>query len=74
MSKYILVLITVLLAMFPYDAAAADLLSGDQRLACEAILCLSSPAQPSECDPSLDRYFGINKKNGPILSRHARIF
>ncbi|WBX89184.1 TrbM/KikA/MpfK family conjugal transfer protein [Achromobacter mucicolens] len=43
-------------------AAAADELTGDTRLACEAILCLSSRSRPSECSPSLSRYFGINKK------------
>jgi hypothetical protein len=43
-------------------ANAQDVLSGDTRLACEAILCLSSGTRPSECAPSLSRYFGINKK------------
>lgn len=36
--------------------------TGDVKLACEAILCLSSGQRPSECAPSLDRYFGIKKK------------
>ena len=40
----------------------ADELTGDTRLACEAILCLSSSEKPSECQPSLDRYFSINAK------------
>lgn len=39
-----------------------DVLEGDKRLACEAILCLSSGTRPSECAPSLSRYFGINMK------------
>lgn len=39
-----------------------DLLTGDTALACEAILCLSSPVRPSECMPSLSRYFGISYK------------
>lgn len=34
-------------------------LSGDDKLACEAILCLSSATKPGECSPSLDRYFSI---------------
>lgn len=38
-----------------------DYLSGDTRLACEAILCLSSGTRPSECSPSLSRYFSIKK-------------
>jgi len=37
-------------------------LTGDTKLACEAIVCLSSSHQPSECSPSLQRYFGIHKK------------
>lgn len=35
---------------------------GDIKLACEAVLCLSSGTHPSECAPALSRYFGINKK------------
>lgn len=39
-----------------------SVLSGTQKLACEAILCLSSSTRPGECGPSLSHYFGINKK------------
>ena len=38
---------------------AIDLLTGDTRLACEAVLCLSSGTRPGECAKSLRRYFGI---------------
>lgn len=41
---------------------AGDVLTGDTRLACEAILCLSSGVRPGECSPSLARYFGISHK------------
>lgn len=41
--------------------AGGDMLTGDEKLACEAILCLSSSTRPSECNPSLERYFGIRK-------------
>lgn len=34
--------------------------TGDTKLACEAILCLSSPTRPGECSASLSRYFSIN--------------
>jgi hypothetical protein len=34
-------------------------LSGDEGSACEAIICLSTGGPPSECAPSLARYFGI---------------
>ncbi|WP_232322150.1 TrbM/KikA/MpfK family conjugal transfer protein [Methylomonas lenta] len=35
-------------------------LTGDRKLACEAILCLASNRQPDECQESLNRYFGID--------------
>lgn len=38
-----------------------ELLTGDTKLACEAILCLSSGDRPSECSPSLQRYFSISR-------------
>ncbi|KKX24157.1 TrbM/KikA/MpfK family conjugal transfer protein [Rhizobium sp. LC145] len=44
------------------SASAQDVLTGDTRLACEAILCLSTGSRPSECSPSLSRYFGIHKR------------
>ena len=44
--------------------AEGDLFTGDVRLACEAVLCLASGTQPSECAPSLKRYFSI---------RHTRL-
>ncbi|HEM7189727.1 TPA: conjugal transfer protein [Providencia rettgeri] len=43
-------------------AQGDDVLTGDVKLACEAVLCLSSGTRPSECAASLSRYFGINKK------------
>lgn len=39
-----------------------ELLQGDEKLACEAILCLSSGMRPNECNPSLHRYFHIRHK------------
>lgn len=41
---------------------AEEIFTGDTRLACEAILCLSSSQRPGECSPSLERYFGIHHK------------
>ncbi|MFG0230546.1 TrbM/KikA/MpfK family conjugal transfer protein [Achromobacter sp. 413638] len=37
-------------------------LEGDVRLACEALLCLSSGIRPGQCSPSLSHYFGINRR------------
>ena len=59
--KRVICALALLLALSS-EAVAGDILTGDTRLACEAILCLSSPARPGECGPSLDRYFGIKKK------------
>lgn len=36
------------------------------RLACEAVLCLSSGDRPSECAPSIKRYFSIKHKSSAI--------
>ncbi|MBS0554591.1 MAG: conjugal transfer protein TrbM, partial [Proteobacteria bacterium] len=49
-------------AIHPAGAQEAEVLAGDTRLACEAILCLSTGQRPSECAPSLNRYFGIIKR------------
>ncbi|OQW86295.1 MAG: conjugal transfer protein TrbM [Rhodoferax ferrireducens] len=43
-------------------ASAQDVLTGDTRLACEALLCLASGTRPSECAPSLARYFSISAR------------
>ncbi|ELX4822019.1 hypothetical protein QJ306_001680 [Campylobacter upsaliensis] len=50
----------ILVSSFIAMSANGEILGGDAGLACEAILCLSSPAKPSECSPSLARYFGIS--------------
>lgn len=46
-------------AIQPSFAQQGDTLQGDQRYACEALLCLASSVRPGECQPSLTRYFGI---------------
>ena len=38
---------------------AQQVLTGDTRFACEAMLCLASGQRPDECTPSLQRYFSI---------------
>ena len=42
-------------------AQSSGVLQGVERLACEAILCLSSSLQPGPCKPSLNHYFDIRK-------------
>lgn len=39
-----------------------DVLTGDTKLACEALLCLATSTRPSECKPSLKRYFSIKAR------------
>ena len=39
--------------------AQAQEFTGDTKYACEAILCLSTSARPSECAPSIAKFFSI---------------
>lgn len=39
-----------------------DELTGDTKLSCEAILCLSSGERPDECNESIQKYFSIQAK------------
>ncbi len=77
-SKLTILLTTALLVPSIVSAAPAnpaaqpDLLTGDTKLACEAILCLSSGTRPSECNPSLKRYFSIHHKK-PHKTISARL-
>lgn len=41
-------------------AHAEEVLTGKVKLACEAILCLSTGSPPNECSPSLSEYFSID--------------
>lgn len=58
--------------VFSQPAPASTLFEGDTKLACEAILCLSSGSRPSECTPSLQRFFSIRHKKAweTIQARH----
>ena len=42
-------------------AIAEQPLIGDVRLSCEALLCLSSPTQPQECSPALEKFYSIKR-------------
>lgn len=68
----ILPVASFLLAGANTTVQAQDLLTGDTRLACEAVLCLSSSTRPGECAPALSRYFGI-KFDKPWDTVKARI-
>lgn len=49
-------------------------LSGSTKLACEAILCLSSGSRPSECNPSINHYFSIHKRKWKDTLNARRAF
>lgn len=76
MKKIVFMILLCLEVSFSSEALnqtfKPDLLTGDTRLACEAILCLSSPVRPSECNPAIARYFGIHFKK-PWKTIQARI-
>ncbi|WP_051439437.1 TrbM/KikA/MpfK family conjugal transfer protein [Bordetella petrii] len=46
----------------PPPSIESSLLTGDVRLACEALLCLSGSQRPAECGPALSHFFGIKKR------------
>jgi hypothetical protein len=60
--KYKKTAAALLIGLLAMQTADATELTGDVRLACEAILCLSSSVRPGECNPALSRYYGINKR------------
>lgn len=41
-------------------AHAQEVLTGDTKLACEALLCLSTGQRPDECSPSIKKYLSIS--------------
>jgi hypothetical protein len=55
-------------------ANAQEVLTGDTRLACEAVLCLASGTRPSECAPSLNRYFSITARKFKDTLKKRRNF
>ncbi len=80
MKKIILTLALLALAL---PALAQELtlpsledtyLTGDTRLACEAILCLSSGTRPGECSKALARYFNITRRLFSDTLRARRSF
>ncbi|TAL47107.1 MAG: hypothetical protein EPN89_09080 [Methylovulum sp.] len=58
-----------LIAVFISTQTNAGQLTGDTKLSCEAILCLSSATLPSECSASLKRYFNIWDWDAATMAR-----
>jgi hypothetical protein len=51
-----------------------DELTGDTKLACEALLCLKSPNKPKECDPALKKYYSIKAKKSKDTAKKRKNF
>lgn len=62
MIKKIFAVSTAVAVFFMSPFVQAEELTGDTKLACEAILCLSSGTRPSECNESIQKYFSIKHK------------
>ncbi|NYT79231.1 conjugal transfer protein TrbM [Alcaligenaceae bacterium] len=60
-------------ASVPSHAQSSETLTGTVRLACEAILCLSSGVRPGQCSASLNRYFDIRKYRKGALDWSATV-
>jgi hypothetical protein len=74
MKKDLILSFGVLVLLIANNIKADDLLTGDTKLSCEAILCLSSSTRPSECNPSLQRYFSITAKKWKDTVRKRKSF
>lgn len=61
-KKILITSVFALSAISSLKAVEIETLTGDTALACEALLCLSSPTRPSECANALRRYFSIHLK------------
>ncbi|HGJ5866226.1 MAG TPA: TrbM/KikA/MpfK family conjugal transfer protein [Arsenophonus nasoniae] len=59
MNRLLFTVCAVLTGLSFY-ASAEDELTGDTKLACEAILCLSTNTRPTECAPSIRKFFSIH--------------
>ncbi|EFO9318182.1 hypothetical protein HL736_001189 [Campylobacter lari] len=71
MKKLFLSIIISVFTISNLKALQLDVLTGDTRLACEAMLCLASPIKPAECSTAIARYFAIKFKK-PWKTINAR--
>ncbi len=73
MRKISYAMAVLMIGMSTITANAEDLLTGDTKLSCEAIICLSTGSRPNECQPSIRRYFSINmKKPGDTIRERIK--
>ena len=57
--------IILLVGFLAFACESKGELSGITALACQAILCLSTSARPSECNPSTNYYYGLKARTMP---------
>ena len=66
----------ILIIGFLASSVRADdggMLTGDPKLACEAIICLSTGSRPGECQPSIQKFFSIKaKKPGDTIKERIK--
>lgn len=62
MLKKIAISLLLSSLLFSNEISNNNLLTGDTKLSCEAILCLSSGERPDECNESIQKYFSIQAK------------
>lgn len=70
-------IITSLLLMYSFSFSQElnlETFTGDTKLSCEAILCLSSGTRPSECNEAIRRYFSIKFRKWGDTVRARRAF
>ncbi len=73
--KKLLVAISCFIAIGSVHAEDDDnLLTGDPKLACEAMLCLSTAQPPHECDPALQKFFSIKRTRSANTRKDRRKF
>lgn len=73
MNKSLLAVVSAAILLVATPVQAEEL-TGDAKLACEAILCLSTNTRPTECNESLRRYFSIKHKKAHKTARARRDF
>lgn len=66
--------VAVLLASLGSAKAEEGILTGDTRLACEAVLCLATGQRPDECSTSIQRYYSIRADKPSELREKRRNF
>lgn len=59
LKKKTLASMTIALSALGFNSAQAQEMNSITQLACEAVLCLSTPDRPGECAASISHYFGI---------------